>query len=48
MYLGLDLGTSSLKAVVVDESHRTRATAVAELTVQTPGPNASEQDPASW
>ncbi|QGG79903.1 xylulokinase [Litorivicinus lipolyticus] len=48
MYLGLDLGTSGLKGVVIGDDHQIVASAVAELTVQRPGANASEQDPASW
>ncbi|MEL6585839.1 MAG: xylulokinase, partial [Pseudomonadota bacterium] len=48
MYLGLDLGTSSLKALVVDEDQRIRAEATAPLTVARPHSGWSEQDPASW
>ena len=47
-YLGIDLGTSELKVVLVDAAQRLIATARAELSVQRPQPLWSEQDPASW
>lgn len=47
-YLGLDLGTSSLKALLVDERQNAVATAHAPLTVERPRYGWSEQDPASW
>jgi xylulokinase len=46
--LGLDLGTSGVKAVVVDEGGGVRAQATAPLDVSRPRPTWSEQDPASW
>lgn len=48
MYIGLDLGTSELKALLLDEAHRIVATAGAALTVQQPQPLWREQDPADW
>jgi len=48
LFLGLDLGTSSLKALLVDGSQRVVASATAPLTVQRPAPGHSEQDPAAW
>ena len=48
MYLGLDLGTSGLKGVVVDEAQRIVAEATAPLTVQRPYDGWSEQSPADW
>lgn len=48
MFLGIDLGTSALKAVVVDEQQQVRATAEAPLSVNQPYPNWVEQDPADW
>ena len=48
MFIGLDLGTSSLKALLLDREHRVRATAAAPLTVQTPQALWREQDPADW
>ena len=48
MFLGLDLGTSELKALLLDRQHRVLATARAPLTVQRPQPLWSEQSPAAW
>jgi xylulokinase len=48
MYLGIDLGTSSVKAVLVDEADLVVAEASEALTVQRPHPDWSEQDPADW
>lgn len=48
MFLGIDLGTSSLKALVIDAQHQIRATAESPLTVSSPQRNWSEQNPADW
>ncbi|KAI6224746.1 Xylulose kinase [Aphelenchoides besseyi] len=48
LYLGIDLGTSSVKAVLIDRSGAVRSTATSPLTVQHPQPRWSEQDPESW
>ena len=48
MYLGIDLGTSSVKILLVDDGQRIRAQAEAELTVSRPRPLWSEQDPKAW
>src|SRR5579864_4659650 len=48
MYLGIDLGTSSVKAVLVDDDQSTLAEASSPLTVDRPRPLWSEQSPASW
>ncbi|WP_172330059.1 xylulokinase [Mangrovicoccus sp. HB161399] len=48
MYLGIDLGTSGLKAMLVDGCFRTVAAAHAPLSVSRPHPGWSEQDPAGW
>jgi xylulokinase len=48
MYLGIDLGTSSVKALLVDETQRILAEASAPLTVERPHPLWSEQSPALW
>jgi xylulokinase len=45
--LGLDLGTSGMKALLLD-GDATVATATAPLTVQRPAPGWSEQHPADW
>jgi len=48
MYLGLDLGTSEIKAVVIDEQGKLLASAGEPLEVSRPHPHWSEQDPADW
>ncbi|MEX6507066.1 xylulokinase [Jiella sp. M17.18] len=47
-YLGLDLGTSSLKALLIDEAQRPIASATAPLSVERPAFGWSEQNPQSW
>jgi len=48
MYLGIDIGTSSVKAVLMDESGALVAQGSSALTVERPHPLWSEQDPKSW
>lgn len=48
MYLGIDLGTSSVKAVLVDDAGEVRASATSPLEVSHPRARWSEQDPATW
>jgi xylulokinase len=48
MFLGIDLGTSELKLLLLDEQHHIVATTGVALTVQRPQPLWSEQDPAAW
>ena len=48
MFMGIDLGTSSVKAVVLDRDHRLVASGCAPLTLQAPQPLWREQDPAAW
>ena len=48
MYIGLDLGTSGLKAIVIDENQSIIAEAVVPLEVNRPFDGWSEQAPASW
>jgi xylulokinase len=48
MFLGIDVGTSGVKAVVVDERDRLVAETTAPLTVSRPQPLWSEQDPEEW
>ena len=48
MYLGLDIGTSGVKAVLVSEAGAVVATASRELALSHPQPLWSEQDPDSW
>jgi xylulokinase len=46
--IGLDLGTSSLKAVAVDLDGRLLAQATAAYPTAAPHPGWAEQDPAAW
>lgn len=48
MFIGLDLGTSGLKAVLVDDRQSIVAEYSAPLTVSRPHDGWSEQDPADW
>jgi xylulokinase len=48
MYLGLDIGTSSVKAVLMDANQKIVASRSAPLEVERPHPGWSEQDPDSW
>ncbi|PTM77722.1 xylulokinase [Cereibacter johrii] len=48
MYIGLDLGTSGLKGILIDEEQRVLAEAVAPLSVSRPHEGWSEQSPADW
>ena len=48
MFLGIDIGTSSVKAVLVDDKGAVADQASAPLTVSRPRPGWSEQDPADW
>ena len=48
MYLGLDLGTSALKALLLADDHRIVGTAGAALDVSRPQPLWSEQHPDQW
>lgn len=48
MYIGIDLGTSGVKVILLDESGALRATHSEPLTVSRPHPLWSEQDPESW
>ena len=48
MYIGLDLGTSGLKGILIDDSQTILAEATAPLTVQRPHEGWSEQISADW
>lgn len=47
-WLGIDAGTSSVKALLIDDAQTVLAEASAPLEVQRPQPLWSEQDPADW
>jgi hypothetical protein len=48
MYLGLEIGTTATKAVLVDEHHAIVATATAGYSLYQPTPEISEFDPQAW
>jgi xylulokinase len=48
IFLGIDLGTSGVKAAAVDAFDRVLAQATAPLDVQRPQPHWSEQSPEEW
>ncbi|MCK0127622.1 xylulokinase [Erythrobacter sp. F6033] len=48
MWLGIDLGTSAVKSVIVDDAGRVLAENSSTLGVQRPKPLWSEQSPADW
>ena len=48
MFIGVDIGTSAVKGVLVDERDRLLAEASSPLSVQRPKPLWSEQDPQAW
>src|SRR6185312_2790601 len=48
MFVGIDLGTSAVKAVLLDRDGALRASVLAPLSVSQPHPRWSEQDPEQW
>jgi xylulokinase len=48
MFLGIDIGTSGVKAVLLDETDAIVASAAKPLEVSRPRPGWSEQDPHDW
>jgi xylulokinase len=48
MYLGIDLGTSGVKALLIDGGQRVIGSASGTIDVSRPHPGWSEQDPAHW
>ena len=48
MFLGIDLGTSAVKALLLDENDAVLAQASSPLEVSRPQPLWSEQNPADW
>ena len=48
LFLGLDVGTSGVKAVLVASTGDVRASSTSPLTMQTPQPGWAEQDPEAW
>ncbi len=48
MYLGLDLGTSGVKALLIDEQQSVIASGTGTLDISRPHSGWSEQDPSHW
>ena len=48
MFVGIDIGTSGVKAVLIDSSQKVIGTATSPLEVSRPHPGWSEQAPADW
>lgn len=48
MYIGIDLGTSGVKAILLNEQGDVLASQTEKLTVSRPHPLWSEQDPEQW
>ena len=46
--LGIDLGTSGVKAVVIDEAARVVGVGFREIPMEVPAPGRAEQDPEGW
>jgi len=47
-FLGIDLGTTAVKALLIDEAGAALASATVEYPLHTPQPLWSEQEPADW
>jgi xylulokinase len=48
MYLGIDLGTSSIKCLLIDDNQKTIASSSHDFTISTPKSGWAEQDPSFW
>src|ERR1044071_4254992 len=48
VFLGVDVGTSGVKAILVDSAGEVVASATTALTLATPRPGWAEQDPEAW
>lgn len=48
MYIGIDIGTSEVKALLLGPDQRVIGSAGSSLSVSRPHPGHSEQDPADW
>jgi xylulokinase len=47
-FVGIDVGTTGTKAVLIDEQGELRAKAVAEYEMHSPAPHWAEQNPEDW
>ena len=48
MFLGIDIGTSEVKALLLNDAHEVIGVSGCPLEVSRPAPGHSEQEPASW
>ncbi len=48
LFLGIDIGTSGVKALLIDEQGKIQASAMVEYPIYTPFPLWSEQEPEDW
>ena len=48
MFIGIDLGTSSIKIVLIDENQKTLANHSENIKLLNPRSGFYEQDPESW
>ena len=48
MFIGIDLGTSSIKMILIDQKQNILLHANSSLTVQSPKDGFSEQNPQEW
>ena len=48
LLMGIDLGTSSVKALLMDEAGQVLGVSSAEYPILIPEPGAAEQDPQAW
>ena len=48
MFIGIDLGTSSIKAILIDESQKIISHASISIKLLNPSSGFFEQDPNSW
>ena len=48
MFIGIDLGTSSVKMILIDHKQNILATSNSSLTVQSPKDGYNEQNPQEW
>ena len=48
MYIGIDLGTSGVKTILIDENQKTLSSYTEKIEFQNPLPGYYEQDPDIW
>jgi xylulokinase len=48
IFLGIDIGTNSVKGIAVDETGRIIASSTEEISMETPRPGWAQQNPEIW